>query len=108
VSEIDRALAGYRGARRQEDDAEEIVTTLRKEEATARAILELGEISRSDLVALQLQLGATSLARLDAITRARQALGTLEDALQSPLPVPTEAWQTAPRAVAGSPPEEVH
>jgi outer membrane protein, heavy metal efflux system len=108
LAEIDRAVAGYRGARRQQDDAEEIVTTLRKEEATARAILELGEISRSDLVALQLQLGATSLARLDAITRARQALGALEDALQSPLPVSTEAWQTAPRAASTSPSEEVH
>jgi outer membrane protein TolC len=105
LSEIDQSVAGYRGARRQQDDAEEIITTLRREEATARAIFELGEIARSDLVALQLQLGATSLARLEAVTRARQALGALEDALQSPLPVSTEAWQTAPRAASASAPE---
>jgi outer membrane protein TolC len=108
LSEIDRAVAGYQGARQQQEDAEEILTTLRKEETTARAILELGEISRSDLVALQLQLGATSLARLEAVTRARQALGTLEDALQSPLPVVSEAWQTPPRAASAASPEEVH
>jgi cobalt-zinc-cadmium efflux system outer membrane protein len=108
VSEIDQAVAGYRGARRQQDEAEEIVTTLHEEETTARAILEQGEISRSDLVALQLQLGATSLARLEAVTRVRQALGALEDALQSPLPASSEAWQTAPRAASASPPEEVH
>jgi len=108
LSQIDRAVAGYRGARRQQKDADEIMTTLRKEEATARAILQLGEISRSDLVALQLQLGATSLARLEAVTRVRQTLGALEDALQSPLPVSSEAWQASPRAAAVVSPEEVH
>jgi cobalt-zinc-cadmium efflux system outer membrane protein len=108
LAEIDQALAGYRGARRLQDDAEELVTSLSKDEQTARAIFGLGEISRSDLVALQLQLGATSLARLEAETRARQALGTLEDALQSPLPASNDAWQSAPRAAAVVPAGEAH
>ncbi|MCG6925661.1 MAG: TolC family protein [Acidobacteria bacterium] len=106
LAEIDQALAGYRGALSQLSEAEELVDNLRREEKTARAIFDLGEISRSDLVALQLQLGATSLARLDAIARARQALGALEDALQSPLPVSDEAWQSPPRSATAHPPEE--
>jgi cobalt-zinc-cadmium efflux system outer membrane protein len=106
LSEIDQALAGYRGARRLQSDAEEIVANLGREEKTARSIFDLGEISRSDLVALQLQLGATSLARLEAVTRARQALGVLEDALQSPLPASSEAWQGPPRAASTRSPEE--
>lgn len=106
LSEIGQAVAGYRGALRQQSDAEEIVANIRREETTARAIFDLGEISRSDLVAVQLQLGATSLARLDAVARARQALGALEDALQSPLPATSDAWQSPPRAAASRPPGE--
>jgi cobalt-zinc-cadmium efflux system outer membrane protein len=106
LSEIDQALAGYRGARRLQSEAEEIIANLGREEKTARSIFELGEISRSDLVALQLQLGATSLARLEAVTRARQALGALEDALQSPLPASSGAWQSPPRAASTRSPEE--
>ncbi|MCG6921430.1 MAG: TolC family protein [Acidobacteria bacterium] len=106
LSEIGQALAGYRGALRLQSDAEELVANLRREETTARSIFDLGEIARSDLVALQLQLGAMSLARLDAVTRARQALGVLEDALQSPLPTSSEAWQRPPRSAAVQPLEE--
>jgi outer membrane protein TolC len=104
--EIDQAVAGYRGALRQQSEAEELVDSLQREETTARAIFDLGEISRSDLVALQLQLGATSLARLDAIARARLALGALEDALQTPLPTSSEAWQSPPRSATARPPGE--
>jgi cobalt-zinc-cadmium efflux system outer membrane protein len=103
LSEIDQALAGYRGARAQESDAEELLANLRQEETTARAIFELGEISRSDLVALRLQLSASALARLDAVAGARQAVGALEDALQSPLPASSDAWQSPPRAALARP-----
>jgi cobalt-zinc-cadmium efflux system outer membrane protein len=106
LSEIDQALAGYRGARKQESDAEELLANLRKEETTARAMLDLGEIGRSDLVALRLQLSASSLARLAAVAQARQALGALEDALQSPLPASSDAWQSPPRAASARPPGE--
>jgi cobalt-zinc-cadmium efflux system outer membrane protein len=103
LSEIDQALAGYRGALKQESDAEELLANLRKEETTGQAMLDLGEISRSDLVALRLQLSASSLARLQAVAGARQALGVLEDALQSPLPASSDAWQNAPRAASTRP-----
>jgi cobalt-zinc-cadmium efflux system outer membrane protein len=106
LSEIDQALAGYRGARKQESDAEELLANVRKEETTARAMLDLGEIGRSDLVALQLQLSASSLARLEAVARVRQALGALEDAVQSPLPASSDAWQSPPRAASARPPGE--
>jgi outer membrane protein TolC len=105
-SEIDQALAGYRAALQQQAAAEALLGDLRRQETTARAVFELGEISRSDLVALGLQRGAAALARLDALTHARQALGALEDALQSPLPASSEAWQNPPRSAAAPPPGE--
>ena len=105
-SEIDQALAGYRMAEEQETEAEALLADLDRQETTARALLELGEISRSDLVALRLQLGASSLARLDAVARARRARGALEDALQSPLPASSRAWESPPRAAAAHTPGE--
>jgi cobalt-zinc-cadmium efflux system outer membrane protein len=98
LAEIERAVAGYHAALKQQTDAEALLVEQQREEKTARAVFELGEISRADLVALELQLGASSLARLDAVAKARQALGQLEDALQRPLPVAGGSWQEAPRS----------
>jgi hypothetical protein len=70
---------------------------LQKQEQTAQAMFTAGEISKSELVGLQLQLGASALARLDALVKSQQALGQLEDALQSPLGLPYAVWQTSPR-----------
>ena len=56
-----------------------------------------GEISKSELVGLQLQFNATALARQDATTKVYQAAGQLEDALQSPLGWPDSVWQQSAR-----------
>ena len=61
-------------------------------------MLDAGEISKSEFAALRLQLSASALARLDALTKSQQALGQLEDALQSPLHLPATLWQTPPRS----------
>ena len=60
-------------------------------------MLDAGEISKSDVATLRLQLSALALSRLDALAKGQQALGQLEDALQSPLDLSASAWQTAPR-----------
>ncbi len=102
VAEIERAVAGYRVALQKRHDTEALRANLLKQEKTAQAMLDAGEISRPELAALRLQLSASALARLDALTKSQQALGQLEDALQSSLGVPTSAWQTSPRASSTS------
>jgi outer membrane protein TolC len=102
VAEIERAVAGYRVALQKRDDTEALRSNLLKQEKTAQAMLDAGEISKPELAALRLQLSASALARLDALTKSQQALGQLEDALQSSLGVPTSAWQTSPRASSTS------
>ncbi len=97
LAAIDLAIAGYRVALQQQADADELFADLQRQEKTARAIFDVGEISRSELIGLRLQLNASALVRLDALVQSRQALGALEDALQSPLGLPTTVWQTAPR-----------
>ena len=97
LSEIDRALAAYGVARQKKADTDSMLSDLQKQEKTSQQMLEAGEISRSELAALRLQLSAISLARLDALAKAQQALGQLEDALQSPLGLPASTWEDAPR-----------
>jgi len=48
-------------------------------------------VSRSEVIAGQVELAAARLARADAVAKAQQALGQLEEALQSPLGLPADA-----------------
>jgi outer membrane protein TolC len=97
LAEIDRALAGYRAARQKQTEAEALMANSQQQEKSAQAMYATGEISRSELAALRLQLSASGIARLDALVKAMQALGQLEDALQSPLGLSAQVWQDSPR-----------
>jgi outer membrane protein, heavy metal efflux system len=97
VAEIGLAVAAYRGALHKQADAATMLADLQKQEKVYRAMFDAGEISKSDLAALRIQLSASALARLDALVKSQQALGQLEDALQSPLGLPDTLWLTSPR-----------
>jgi outer membrane protein, heavy metal efflux system len=98
LAEVDRALAGYRAAIEKRSVVDAMLADLQKQEVTARAMLEAGEIGQNDLLALQIELGTQALARADAVTKSRQALGALEDAMQSGFGVPDAAWRVSARA----------
>ncbi len=97
AAEVDRAVAANQAALRKASDAEAIRTDLQSQERRAQAMFQAGEISRSDLAALRVQLSASAVARLEALTQSQQARGQLEDALQSPLGLPATLWQAPPR-----------
>jgi outer membrane protein TolC len=97
LAEIDRAVAACRGALQKKTDTDELLVRLQQQEKTSQAMFDAGEISRSERVALRLQLSASALARLDALVKSQQALGKLEDALQSRPGLPVAAWQASPR-----------
>ncbi len=82
LAAVDRALAGYRSARSTLAAADAQVGELRKQTEAARAMLEAGETSQADFAAVRLQSSAAELARLDALIKAQQVLGDLQDALQ--------------------------
>jgi outer membrane protein TolC len=97
IEEIDVALAGYEAARAKITTAEALLADLRKQELAAQARWRGGEISRLDLGSLQLELISLERARFEALVQAHEALGRLEDAMQSPADLP--AWVlTTPRA----------
>jgi outer membrane protein, heavy metal efflux system len=103
VEEIDQAIAALRGARDAARTAEAMTADLEKREEAARARFDAGETSRLDLDQVRLEKVNSELSRLDALTRARSALGRLEDAMQVPAeplePVITQpVRRTAPAA----------
>jgi outer membrane protein TolC len=103
LSDIDRAVAGYRAALKKRGDADALLARLKKQEQRSSAMFDAGEISKGDLAALRLQLSASALARLDALVKSQQALVQLEDALQGPLGLPEALWQTSPRVSQSNP-----
>ena len=98
LSDIDQAVAGYHAALQKQEDAVALMATLQQQEQRSRAMFDLGEISENELVAQQLQLSTSALARLDATIKSQQAMAALEDALQRPLPISPPVWENNPRA----------
>lgn len=90
LGEVENAVASAHVALGQVQEADTLLDALRRQESTARASYDAGEISRLDLLGLQAEAVATTLARLDALSRAQAAVGALEDAMQTPLDM--ERW----------------
>lgn len=84
LSEIEQAIAGYRASVKKAGAAESLNRELATQLRTAQGMLDAGEISRVELAQRQLELSTAALAQLDALVKAQESLGALEDALQSP------------------------
>jgi len=85
VGELDLAIAGYHAALAKAETSDAMLADLKKQEQVTRARLEAGDISRPELATVQLELSQSALARLDALVKAQQSFGALEDALQRPI-----------------------
>ena len=97
IGDIDRALASYRVALAKSSTANTLLENAQKQQRTTRAMLDAGEISRFALSTTELEVSLSVLARLDALAKAQQAWGDLENALQSPLGLPESLWLGSPR-----------
>lgn len=84
VANIERGVVAYHSALAKSATADSLQANLEKQERLLRAKLEAGEVSRSEVIAGQVELAAARLARAEAVAKAQQALGQLEEALQSP------------------------
>jgi cobalt-zinc-cadmium efflux system outer membrane protein len=87
VAEIERAIAAYQLAQEKINTANELLDNVKQQERIARARFETGELSRSELIASQVELASSQIARLDAMVKAQQALGQLEEAVQQPFAI---------------------
>jgi cobalt-zinc-cadmium efflux system outer membrane protein len=97
IGEIDSADAACRSAVEKSKTADELLENLKKQENAAEARYGLGEISKPELLGVQLELASNALFRLDALVNAQQAIGQLEKAMQSPLDIADWVFQAPQR-----------
>ncbi len=97
IGDLESALTATRSAADKAKAVDDMLADLRKREAAAQARYALGDISKLELLGLQLELASSALARLDAVVKAQQAVGDLENAMQSPLDIKEWVLETPVR-----------
>ena len=100
IGEIDRAVAGWRVAEEQLKTGNELLASGQQQQKSAQAQLEVGVADQLDSLNAQLDLDSASLAQLENEDQLQEALGQLEEALQSPLTLPDSVIQQAQKIPA--------
>jgi outer membrane protein TolC len=95
VSEIDSALAGYDAALKESATAKSLLKDLTRQLDSVRAQSQAGEVDSLALADAEASYCTGAQNQLDTLVKAQQALGTLEDAMQSPLTLPPETLDAA-------------
>ncbi|MBP7794865.1 MAG: TolC family protein [Candidatus Saccharicenans sp.] len=85
ISDLEKSIQNVRAAGQKVLLSDELLQHLEAQKAVASRKLQVGEISKYDFLNLNLELTATSLARLETLAEAQQATIGLENILQSPL-----------------------
>jgi outer membrane protein TolC len=93
LAEIERGVAAYRAALEKSATADSLLANLEKQERVTRGRFEAGDVSRSEVIGGQVELATARLTRTDAVAKAQQSLGQLEEALQSPVLLPVDTLQ---------------
>jgi len=95
ISEIDTALAGYDAALQKSAIAKNLLSDLQKQLESTRSQAKLGEADALAVANAESSYYTGVQNQLDALTKAQQALGALEDAVQNPLTLSVDAIRTA-------------
>ncbi len=85
IGAIDAAATAYRKSTQTLAVADALLAEEQRRSAQMENSFRAGQIDRPALLAAQAEAAVTALARFDALVRQRQALGSLEDALQRSL-----------------------
>jgi len=85
ISEINSALAAYDAALKKSATAKSLLGNLRKQLGSVRAQAQLGEVDALTLANAESEYATGAQSQMDALIQAQQALGQLENAVQSPL-----------------------
>jgi outer membrane protein, heavy metal efflux system len=101
ISEIESALAGYDAAMQKVEVAKQLQLDLQKQLDSVRSQAQMREADALDLANAKVAYYAGAQNQLDALAKAQQALGTLEDAVQSPLTFSMDAVRAARDPIPG-------
>ena len=106
ISDIDRAVAGYRLAQSQAGAGMQLLAAEQQQASATEEQAEAGAVDQVETLGAQLELASANLLQLDNDTSVQRARGTLEDALQYPLDSLTA--ETFQHLAAATNPEESH
>jgi outer membrane protein, heavy metal efflux system len=85
IAGIDRAVTGWRVAEQQLKTGNDLLAAEQQQQKSVQAQIEAGAADQLDSLNAQLEFASASLVQLENETQLQQALGQLEDAVQSPL-----------------------
>jgi len=85
ISEIDSALAGYDAALNKSVTVKSLLDDMQKQLDSVHAQAQAGAVEPLTLANAEVEYATGAQSRLDALVKAQEALGQLEDAIQSPL-----------------------
>ena len=85
ITEIDNALAGYDAALKKSAAVKTLLDDMQKQLDSVHAQAQAGAVEPLTLANAEVEYATGAQSRLDALIKAQQALGQLEDAVQSPL-----------------------
>ena len=85
IAEIDSALAGYDAALKKSATVKSLLDDLQKQLDSVHAQAQAGEAEPLTLANAEAEYATGAQNQLDALVKAQEALGQLEDAVQSPL-----------------------
>jgi outer membrane protein TolC len=95
IGEMDSALAGYDAALQKSATAKTLLDDLQKQLDTVHAQAQAGEVEPLTLANAEAEYATGAQNQLEALVKAQEALGQLEDAVQSPLTLPLDAIHAA-------------
>jgi cobalt-zinc-cadmium efflux system outer membrane protein len=95
IAEIDSALAGYDAALQKMATAKTLLDDLQKQLDSIHAQTQAGEVEPLTLANAEAEYVTGAQNQLAALIKAQQALGQLEDAVQSPLTLPSSVLDAA-------------
>jgi outer membrane protein TolC len=84
IGAIDRAVAGLNAAREQLQTGSSLLDASERQQKSVAAQVQTGAAEPLDLLSAEIELNTIRLAQLDGEAQLQSAVGTLEDALQSP------------------------
>jgi len=108
LGEIDRAVAVWRTTQEQLKTGNDLLAAEQWQQKSAQVQLEVGATDQLDSLNTQLEFDSASLAQLENETQLQQALGQLEDALQSPLTLPDSIVQQMQKNLREANPPSKH
>ena len=95
IAEIDSALAGYDAALKKSATAKTLLDDLQKQLNSVHAQAQAGEVEPLTLANAEAEYATGAQSQLEALVKAQEALGQLEDAVQSPLTLAPDTIRAA-------------